>query len=115
MQTRNPVHKTLDTQDSEPYPPPIGALPPRPWSIAMIPNPILLSAALALILMLPSCGDRITRQAGFIAGDHEMELPVGIGPDPNELRESPCACIPIPLLVPPVPATSLTRTATNAV
>ena len=75
---------------------PTQALHPRHHARAAI----LLSA-----LALGACGDAIPRHAGFIAGDHEMELPVGIGPEQNELRLSPCACIEIPLAGPPPGAT----------
>lgn len=59
------------------------------------------ATATVLSLSLSACGDQITRQAGFAAGDHKLELPVGIGPDSTELKKSPCACLPIELMPPP--------------
>ena len=61
--------------------------------------PILLLSVFPF-LFLSACAGDVSRTAGFAAGDHRLDLPIGVGPDSNELKKSPCACLEIELLPP---------------
>ena len=53
--------------------------------------------AIASCLVLTGCSNWISDTVGRLQGSDEIPAPVGIGPGQDELRRSPCACIPIPL------------------
>ena len=54
-------------------------------------------ACLAAAVLLSGCTSVATDTIGRAAGSQFMQLPLGIGPRDDELKRSPCACIPIPL------------------
>jgi len=62
-----------------------------------------LLAALCLIATLTGCITNVQRAVGEARGADELKNPLSIGPGPHENKRSPCACIRIPLLGPPLP------------
>ena len=61
-----------------------------------------LLALLFLAATLSACVTTAQRTAGQLRGADELRPPLSIGPEPHELKRSPCACIRVPLLAPPV-------------
>ena len=55
---------------------------------------------LAAFILISGCSEPIVRASGTLVGDHLLKSGVGIGPGATDLKQSPCACIPIPLLGP---------------
>ena len=53
-------------------------------------------AAVALVLQGCVIG-QAQRAVGTLRGADGMPKPVGIGPGANELKRTPCVCLPVPL------------------
>ena len=50
------------------------------------------------ILGITGCAQQISEATGFIAQEHRLKTPKGIGPGVNDLKLSPCACLDHELL-----------------
>ena len=55
---------------------------------------VLLAAA--LVAGLSAC-QSLTRTVGQATGRSHIQGPVGVGPGHDELKQSPCACLPVSL------------------